>query len=495
MPSPRPHFVFPFLIAALLSGCDFGYVVWLPDSSGFLYTTPQRELIRVDVDRTRRRVLVADTGTLTVLPALSPDAKRIAAAQLFGQPQASDTGSPGPDMLRITVYDLDGAEVHRSPEVVWRKAGQYHTVRGHTPEGYTMLFWGRAKRNENKLLIIELAEGRPTWGVYELTSNRLLVSRGTPLAELPDGNGLVVADGRDPGQVSVVDWQGRKRSIPMAKIRNDDLKEALAAAPARETWDGKTFQQGGFGYGVSIDTERWTGVWWQAPRTLPTGERFEQLHALPDQAIVRVVRFEEVARPPERAPAMGDRKKPARLVATLKESPYWPDRYRAAEDLGKLGTAAREAVPVLVAALKDSEPFVRMAAARALANVGSDEPEPLAALDAAAKDPRPEVASAAAEAATALRQRGLRQRQADERKEGWAPRPFYRLEFLPARMRTARVLIDKSPKSIVLNPAPNGKLLAARLAAGLSAPSEGPDRILLLNSQGRILHELADPQP
>jgi HEAT repeat protein len=86
----------------------------------------------------------------------------------------------------------------------------------------------------------------------------------------------------------------------------------------------------------------------------------------------------------------------SRLMAALKDRSYWPDQYRAANALGELGPAARDAVPALAEALKDPEYWVRMAAARALGKVGSlsATPKALAALKAAAKDKDPEVRDA-----------------------------------------------------------------------------------------------------
>ena len=99
-----------------------------------------------------------------------------------------------------------------------------------------------------------------------------------------------------------------------------------------------------------------------------------------------------------RADASETAKTVARLAAALKDRAYWPDQYRAAEGLEKLGPLAEDALPDLIAALKDPEPFVRMAAARALAKIGSSSPEVLAALRAAAKDEKKHVRDGATEA-------------------------------------------------------------------------------------------------
>lgn len=76
----------------------------------------------------------------------------------------------------------------------------------------------------------------------------------------------------------------------------------------------------------------------------------------------------------------------SKLISNLKDQSYWPDQYRAAEALGRLGPAAKDAVPALAAALKDPERFVRMSAARALGQLGAASKEALPALAAALND-------------------------------------------------------------------------------------------------------------
>ena len=74
------------------------------------------------------------------------------------------------------------------------------------------------------------------------------------------------------------------------------------------------------------------------------------------------------------------------LVRALRDGSYWPNQYRAAEELGKLGPAAKYAVPALIEATTAGHPSVRMAAARALGSVGGPAPEVLAALKKVARD-------------------------------------------------------------------------------------------------------------
>ncbi|MBD2648785.1 HEAT repeat domain-containing protein [Nostoc foliaceum] len=79
-----------------------------------------------------------------------------------------------------------------------------------------------------------------------------------------------------------------------------------------------------------------------------------------------------------------------KLIAALKDSESYV-RYYAAEALGKIGNA--EAVPELIAALKDSESDVRRYAASALGNIGAEAvPELIAALKDSESDVRRYVA-------------------------------------------------------------------------------------------------------
>ena len=85
------------------------------------------------------------------------------------------------------------------------------------------------------------------------------------------------------------------------------------------------------------------------------------------------------------------------LIAALKDS-YWHVREAAADALGNIGPAAKDAVPALIAALKDSNKFVRRATAYALGGIGPVAKEAVPALIVALKDSAWRVRKAAAEA-------------------------------------------------------------------------------------------------
>ncbi len=70
-------------LICLLPGCVPG-VGWLPDSSGFVYTTPQGELVAYDLATKQGRPLLKDPAAATTCwPAVSKGGK-VALARLHG---------------------------------------------------------------------------------------------------------------------------------------------------------------------------------------------------------------------------------------------------------------------------------------------------------------------------------------------------------------------------------------------------------------------------
>src|SRR5262245_61151427 len=126
-------------------------VAWLPDSSGIIYTAtdwpgsgpnapkrPNGRLVHYDLAKKTPRV-VAETGTDTIQPALSPDGKRVAVARMTWEKGNAPT-------LQVVVYDLSGKEVQRSKSFEWGDAPRSEVGF----ERYPQLFW--APRG-NKVLV------------------------------------------------------------------------------------------------------------------------------------------------------------------------------------------------------------------------------------------------------------------------------------------------------------------------------------------------------
>jgi hypothetical protein len=264
------------LVLAINAGC-YDYVVWLPDSSGFIYTTDTRQLVRYDVATGRRQVLVADMGTMTVLPALSPDGKRIAVARLSGK-------SPGPDTLELTFYDLDGKELQRSPRTVWRRQGLYVEEAA----AYTALLWG-PKGKEDKVAVFEASGAASDWGLYDLKTKRLVVFTHQLFSYGPDAGGFVVANARnwDPKSIAFVDWDGKKHPITMKELDKESLEKdgiglglptvvvpsGIPLADLLGKWEGTTFIGTLSEYRVRIDTEKRVGVFGQHPADKVTAKK------------------------------------------------------------------------------------------------------------------------------------------------------------------------------------------------------------------------------
>jgi hypothetical protein len=95
------------------AGCIPDSVVWLPDSSSFVYTDKQGSRLNCyDLMKGARKVIVENTSTKTCWPAVSPDGKRLAVAKIESSTAA------GSDICtyrtQVIIYDLDGHQVAQS---------------------------------------------------------------------------------------------------------------------------------------------------------------------------------------------------------------------------------------------------------------------------------------------------------------------------------------------------------------------------------------------
>jgi Tol biopolymer transport system component len=206
-------------------------MVWLPDSSGFIYPGGKagEQIMFYDAAKREHRVLIEDTGAGTLIPGLSPDGKRIAVVRIR-------RGEDGEEAAQIVVYDWTGKESHRSAQMKWKAAGE-------KKEGIlgTMVFWDYAG---NKLLFSAPFEKEPQTGIYHpqtkqlrIVTGRLLPFGGTPIR--PDGKGFLVAAG-DGKVAAFIDWEGRKQELELAPeaAANDD--RAILDIPwwFVSQWDG-----------------------------------------------------------------------------------------------------------------------------------------------------------------------------------------------------------------------------------------------------------------
>ncbi len=279
------------LVAVLVAaaGC-VPNVVWLPDSSGFVFTRKEGgELVLYDVAKRSDRIVAGDTGTKTVWPAVSPDGKRVALARL-------KTATDKPGSLEVIVYDLAGKELKRSAAVEW---GGPRSLTGSEIEA-TYLFWAPA----GEKLIVWGTSGEVVTGVYDLKSDRMtklgtgypVVCGGTPV--LPDGKRFLVAtlkDGKFAG-LAVVDWEGKQEEVAVKGPVDDDVSGLLLLAPLYASrWDGNVATVAK-GTGVwRIDAVKRMATYDPQGRKAPTADGAEvaQEYAFAGGATLRVLLWEE----------------------------------------------------------------------------------------------------------------------------------------------------------------------------------------------------------
>jgi hypothetical protein len=208
-----PHGLRWLVILALLpcAGC-VPTVVWLPDSSGFVYMVtdwpgdadeeeaPPDWLVHYDV-RTKTRRTIAKTGTNTIAPALSPDGKRLAVAKL-----TMEEGKPV--TLQVIVYDLQGKELRRTQAFRWSDKGPGPA----SFDVFPQVYWAP---QGNKLLVYAFEET----GICDLDQDRMKKIEGVGIIICgtspirPDGKGFLFA--RDQPLPAFVDWDGNHADMEL----------------------------------------------------------------------------------------------------------------------------------------------------------------------------------------------------------------------------------------------------------------------------------------
>jgi hypothetical protein len=258
--------------AALSSaGCVPG-VGWLPDSTGFIYTSgaDYTQLCHFDLQKNERHVLVGDTGAPTGWPAVRSDGQRVAVAKLIVEPMQKQA------RIQVTVYDRQGKEVHRSKVLDWAVLEKEFSKEPAKDDPVTLpqLFW--APLGDRILIHVAGHTGIYDAKVAKLvwsTGGALLNFRGGPVR--PDGAGFLVmknytgwatvftmdkqAKDIDPHFV-FVDWAGKEQPIKapalmldvhaLQKETNSNKLMALFLPLLFESgWEGEVAQ-------VSYDVER-----------------------------------------------------------------------------------------------------------------------------------------------------------------------------------------------------------------------------------------------
>jgi hypothetical protein len=322
------HLISALALVLLATGC-VPNVSWLPDSSGFVYTTAKGTLVRYDVTKGTRRVLVADTGTNTIWPTVSPDGKRIAVARL-------NLDKDQPHTLQVILYDLEGIKVQRSQRLDWKGLDlDKDSPRLGTQ---THLYWAP---QGDRLLVY----GNGTTAVYAPGTDRVVKQwRGTqPLAcgntpIRPDGKGFLLGKHGDRfrkaaepkvGEIVFVDWDGREGQI---KPKDDRTTELLKSgdSPVKElvtwpvlfwsAWEGDVALVSWSEFRIRIDTDkRVVTVHALAEKEIPADQKdLHQQYTFPDGATritVRSLEQKDAGLPHFRVELSGPRaNKPRALV-------------------------------------------------------------------------------------------------------------------------------------------------------------------------------------
>jgi hypothetical protein len=229
-----------FLLGTLSSsGCVPG-VAWLPDSSGFIYTSGEHftKLVHYDVAKGEQHVLVEDTGAGTLWPALSPDGQRIAVAKL------TLTKGQKTTKLQVILYSRAGKELERSKVFDWVELEKPAPTEAETSM-LPQLFWAP---QGNKIIVHTSGADQGGYtAIYDVKADRLihageaqlLTFGSTPVR--PDGAGFLVmknmhwpnwwekkAGEADPDpQFAFVDWQGKEKALkpPAFLLDADALKK------------------------------------------------------------------------------------------------------------------------------------------------------------------------------------------------------------------------------------------------------------------------------
>jgi hypothetical protein len=197
-------------LAFLAAGCNMPGVAWLPDSSGFVFTEAKgARVVHYDVKKKARRVVVTDTGTRTIWPAVSPDGKQVAVARWAQFPDRTS-------QLQVTLYDLDGKMAHRSRAYPWSEA------RANQPEvGLTCLFWARADK-----LVVFTGEDTALYDPFQNTLVRVANCMPWPVGNnpaRPDGRGFLASVRRGAGEkLSFVTWDGKARPLDLGPRAEDE---------------------------------------------------------------------------------------------------------------------------------------------------------------------------------------------------------------------------------------------------------------------------------
>jgi hypothetical protein len=245
-----------FLILSANMGCLPPGVTWLPDSSGFVYRddSGNGRLVHFDVAKGQKRVIVNETETGNVWPAVSPDGKHVAVARL--EPKE------GRVELQIIFYDITGKVTKESDRFDFSERDARFPLK-------TVLFWSPL---DNQIIVCGCSSGVPNCGIYDVEAKRLSNVPGIPAAFggnpiRPDGKGFLVAKGQinEVKGMAFIDRQGKEHPIAWKSARLDlvsEDKQQMLVWPVAfsSSWEGNKAVVFNAKGRFEIDTDKYVGT-------------------------------------------------------------------------------------------------------------------------------------------------------------------------------------------------------------------------------------------
>jgi WD40 repeat protein len=282
------------VLVPLATGCHPNQVVWLPDSSGFIYSADDGSgrISHYDVGSKKRKVIITDKEAAGVaLPAISPDGKRVALCRCKSERSEARDETSGE--IEIVIYDFIGKLVQRSKVERWGKSD---------PEKLepqcVWLEW-----SPDGATIGGFAFGADTF-LYDVKKDTIVRREGMPLqvggfAFRPDGKGLLIS-GNAPEGLRFLDVSGKERAIKLPKLSDESqqakLRELLSEV-VTSSWKGEAVMLSRGSATLTIDTETLKATFDPTARKIVANEPKELRHELPlaGGARLRVLQFTDSA--------------------------------------------------------------------------------------------------------------------------------------------------------------------------------------------------------